>query len=109
MNTALSGFRAWLIQRVTAVLLVLGSVLLLSLFIFPPATGFAAWQAWIHGGLTIVVILLFAFSIALHAWVGMRDVLMDYVHIVSLRLTLLTVLAVYLAGNIFWLLWILFS
>ncbi len=107
MNTALSGFKAWLIQRLTAVLLVLGSLMLLGLFAFPPAQGFDAWQAWIHEPWPVVSILLFSLALVLHAWVGVRDVIMDYVHSVALRLMALTVLAGYLLGSFFWLLWIL--
>jgi succinate dehydrogenase / fumarate reductase membrane anchor subunit len=107
MKPAFSGFRAWLVQRVTALFLVLGSLLLLSLFLCSPASGFSEWQAWTHSPVTVIALLLFSVSIALHAWVGMRDVIMDYVHVVGLRLTALSVLALYLLGSLFWLLWIL--
>ncbi|MDX1335209.1 MAG: succinate dehydrogenase, hydrophobic membrane anchor protein [Gammaproteobacteria bacterium] len=107
MNTALSGFKAWLIQRLTAVLLVLGSFMLLGLFAFPPAQGFDAFQDWIHEPWPVVSILLFGLALVMHAWVGVRDVIMDYVHSVALRLMALTVLAGYLLGSFFWLLWIL--
>jgi succinate dehydrogenase / fumarate reductase membrane anchor subunit len=107
VNTALGGFKAWLVQRLTAVLLVFGSLMLLALFACPPAQGFDAWQAWIHEPWPVVSILIFSLALVLHAWVGVRDVIMDYVHSVALRLMALTILAGYLLGCFFWLLWIL--
>jgi succinate dehydrogenase / fumarate reductase membrane anchor subunit len=47
---------------------------------------------------------LFAFSLAWHAWVGVRDILMDYIHPTALRLSLqvatLLLLAVYLGWTV---------
>jgi succinate dehydrogenase / fumarate reductase membrane anchor subunit len=51
-----------------------------------------------------VATLLFAASLAWHAWVGMRDILMDYVKPAGLRLGLevltLLVVAAYLGWTI---------
>ena len=88
-----SGQRAWLLQRFTALavllLLVLGAVTLVG-------AGGSAWDRWhalatsTHGA---VLILVFFVSIALHAWVGVRDVVLDYVHAPAVRLPLLAVVA----------------
>lgn len=102
----MSGFRAWLIQRITAVLLVIGSCLLLYLFYVSPAADYSSWQDWIQKPLPVIAMLLFGVAIALHAWVGIRDVIMDYIHSSTQRVAVLTVLAVYLLGNLFWLIWI---
>jgi len=51
-----------------------------------------------------VALLLFAASLAWHAWVGMRDILMDYIKPDGLRLSLqvgtLLVIAAYLGWAI---------
>jgi succinate dehydrogenase / fumarate reductase membrane anchor subunit len=51
-----------------------------------------------------VATLLFAVSLAWHAWVGMRDILMDYIKPTGLRLSLeiftLVILAVYVAWTV---------
>lgn len=107
MSAAMSGFRAWLIQRITAVLLVIGSCLLLSLFFVQPVADYTSWQEWIQKPLPVIAMLLFGVAIAMHAWVGIRDVIMDYIHSATQRVAFLTVLAVYLLGNLFWLIWIL--
>ena len=46
---------------------------------------------------------------ALHAWVGMRDIFMDYVHPIGWRLALTLAVIVILAGSVVWLAAVLFS
>jgi len=80
------GLRDWLSQRVTAVLMALFTLLLLLQFVFGGPVGYDSWAAifsrqWMKV-LTFVVIV----SLAWHAWVGMRDVWMDYIKPVGLRL-----------------------
>lgn len=88
-----SGQRAWLLQRFTAIAI----LVLLALGAFTLVTaGGSAWQRWhalatsTHGA---VLVLAFFVSIALHAWVGVRDIALDYVHATALRLALLAVVA----------------
>jgi succinate dehydrogenase / fumarate reductase membrane anchor subunit len=50
-----------------------------------------------------VLIVLCGAAVALHAWVGMRDILMDYVHATGLRLALYLAVIVILAGSVAWL------
>ena len=51
----------------------------------------------------LVATLLFALSVLLHAWVGMRDIFMDYVHHTGLRLALYLAVIVTLVGSVAWL------
>lgn len=96
------GFRDWLSQRVTAVLMALFTLALLLQVIFGGPIGYDSWAAifsrqWMKV-LTFVVIV----SLAWHAWVGMRDVLMDYVKPVGARLVLQVGTIVWLVGNAGW-------
>ena len=80
------GFRDWLSQRATAVVMALFTLALLAQVIFGGPVGYDSWagifsRQWMKV-LTFVVIL----SLAWHAWVGMRDVWMDYIKPVGLRL-----------------------
>ncbi|MEW6119698.1 MAG: succinate dehydrogenase, hydrophobic membrane anchor protein [Pseudomonadota bacterium] len=102
-----TGTGTWLLQRATAVALaILLPVLLVRGFSAMPIdyTGWHAWlaPAWVRGAL-----LLLAAALALHSWVGMRDILMDYVKPVALRLTLYLVVMAVLAGSLVWLLLVL--
>lgn len=90
------GQHAWMLQRVTAlVLLLFVAVCAAYLLVGPPLT-FERWRAIAtstHGAVLIVV--LFA-ALALHAWVGIRDVVLDYVHPPAVRLPLLALIGVIL-------------
>jgi succinate dehydrogenase / fumarate reductase, membrane anchor subunit len=82
------GLRDWLAQRVTAVLMALFTVALLVQVLLPGPLDYDRWagifsQQWMKA-LTFVVIL----SLAYHAWVGMRDIWMDYVQPLGIRLGL---------------------
>ena len=102
MSRQASGLRAWLFQRVTAVYLLLYfPYLILTLASHPPADH-AALVEWLsHPGVAIAM-MLFVASLLLHAWVGVRDAVIDYVHPVAGRVTVLTVLALGLIACGLW-------
>lgn len=98
------GLRDWLAQRVTAVIMAIYTVVLSVVLVSNAPVTFAFWKNLFAQGWMRVATLLFAFSLAWHAWVGMRDVLMDYVKPTGLRLALeiscLVLLAAYLGWTI---------
>jgi succinate dehydrogenase / fumarate reductase membrane anchor subunit len=96
------GFRDWLAQRVTAVLMALFTVAVLAQVLMPGELGYDKWAGifaaqWMKV-LTFVVIV----SLAFHAWVGMRDIWMDYIKPVGLRLALQVFTLVWLVGCAGW-------
>ena len=84
-----SGMQAWALQRITAIYLALYITYMIGFFIFTPPASHEAWQNWIAQPHVSMAMLLFFGSIFFHAWVGVRNVLIDYVHLFSLRFTLL--------------------
>ena len=96
------GLRDWLAQRVTALLMALFTLLVLLQVLLPGELGYDRWAAifaaqWMKV-LTFVVIL----SLAYHAWVGVRDILMDYVKPVGVRLLVQVFTIVWLLGCAGW-------
>lgn len=96
------GFRDWLSQRVTAALMALFTIVLLAQVLFGGPMGYDRWagifsQQWMKV-LTFVVIV----SLLYHAWVGMRDVWMDYVQPVAIKLVLQVITIVWLVGCTGW-------
>jgi succinate dehydrogenase / fumarate reductase membrane anchor subunit len=89
------GLRDWLAQRVTALVMAIYAVVLVSALLFAPVVDAAYWHALMAGGFMRFLTFLFVISLAYHAWVGVRDIWMDYVQPVGVRLTLhvLTLLA----------------
>lgn len=81
------GVRDWLAQRVTAIVMASYTVILLAMFLTGSNYTYEGWagifaQQWFKlATFSVVICLLY------HAWVGMRDVWMDYVtHNVFVRL-----------------------
>jgi succinate dehydrogenase / fumarate reductase membrane anchor subunit len=96
------GLRDWLAQRVTALLMALFTLAVIVQVLLPGPLGYDRWagifaQQWMKV-LTFVVIV----SMLTHAWVGVRDVLMDYVHAVGVRLLLQVATIVWLVGCAGW-------
>lgn len=96
------GLRGWLAQRISAVVMAVYTiVLVVALAAIRPAD-YATWKTLFGHGLMRVATLLFIASVLLHAWVGMRDILMDYVKPTGLRLALHVAVIVLLVGYAGW-------
>ena len=102
------GLRDWLAQRVTAAIMAVYSVIVLAVVLNKPPLTYAAWKDLFAQGWMRVATLLFAASLAWHAWVGVRDILMDYVRPDGLRLTLQILTLLLLAAYVGWAVQILF-
>jgi succinate dehydrogenase / fumarate reductase membrane anchor subunit len=102
MSRRASGLRAWFLQRATAIYLILFTLYMLQHLIFYAPADHAAWRAWLAQPQVSLATLLFFASLLLHAWVGIRDVIIDYVHPTAIRLTVLTVIGFGLVGCAAW-------
>ena len=96
------GLRDWLAQRVTAALMALFTLALIVQVLLPGEMGYDKWSGifshqWMKV-LTFVVIV----ALLYHVWVGMRDVWMDYVKPVAIRLVLQVFTIVWLTGCAGW-------
>lgn len=93
------GLIDWLIQRVTAVLMVL-YLLLLTWIFANQASDYAGLKSIFANQWMRIFSLLVFIGLCWHAWIGVRNVLMDYVKITSIRLSMqiltVTVLLFYL-------------
>ena len=96
------GLRDWLVQRVTAVLIGLFTLVVLVQVLLPGAMGYDKWAGiFAHQWMKVLTFVAIV-SLAWHAWVGMRDVLMDYVKAVGMRLALQVAVIVWLVGCCGW-------
>ncbi len=96
------GLRDWLLQRLTAALMATYTVLVLALACWKAPASYADWKAIFSGGLVRVCTMVFMAALLYHAWVGMRDILMDYVKPALARLALETAVGVVLLGYLVW-------
>ncbi|MFY7940463.1 MAG: succinate dehydrogenase, hydrophobic membrane anchor protein [Burkholderiaceae bacterium] len=96
------GLRDWLSQRITATLMALFTVVVIVQILLPGEMGYDKWAGifasqWMKV-LTFVVII----ALLMHVWVGMRDVWMDYVKPLAIRLALEVFTIVWLVGCAGW-------
>ena len=100
---ARGGTGSWLLQRSTALGMALAVPLFFGAWALHGPFDFASWRAFVSLLPVRLALLLFGLALALHAWVGMRDIFMDYVHLVMLRLLLNALVILSLAASVLWL------
>lgn len=89
------GMRDWLAQRITGVILAVYAILLVTLVFTRKEMSYGVWAGLFAESWMKVATLLAVLALIYHAWVGVRDIYMDYIKPTAIRLTLqvLTILA----------------
>ena len=106
---ALEGLRPWLLQRLTALYMVVYTIYAVVYWTVVSTLSYSNWQRWLADEFNMVLLGLFYLSLLIHAWVGIRDVLLDYIKPLLLRLILLFLVAGSLMGAAIWMMKILLS
>lgn len=96
------GLKDWLVQRISAVVMALYTLLWLAIALGRGGIDYPLWQELFANGAFRVATALFWLALLWHAWVGMRDIWMDYVKPAALRLTVETLTALTLLGYAAW-------
>ena len=91
------GLRDWAMQRATAVLMLIYTTALIVFLLALPGD-YAAWQAFFSQTWVKVFTQISFIALFLHAWVGIRDLWMDYIKPFGLLLFLQVATIVWLAG-----------
>jgi len=95
------GLKDWLAQRVTALVMIVYTVIFL-VALGRGTVSYASWKALFAQEWMRFATLLFVASVLIHAWVGVRNVWMDYVKHTGLRLALQIVTILWLVGCAGW-------
>ncbi|HUQ76205.1 MAG TPA: succinate dehydrogenase, hydrophobic membrane anchor protein [Burkholderiales bacterium] len=96
------GLGSWLAQRITAVVIVIYTLIVLVMFMTGRPLSYGVLKDLFTQGWMRVATLMFAIAVAWHAWVGVRDIVMDYARPESLRLSLHVLTILLLLGYIGW-------
>jgi succinate dehydrogenase / fumarate reductase membrane anchor subunit len=96
------GLSEWLLQRLTAVVMAIYTVVAFGYVLYRKPAGYADWTAMFSGPFFRLFTMLFIVALLYHAWVGVRDILMDYIRATGVRLVAQCVVGVAL---LFYLLW----
>lgn len=79
------GMRLWLSQRLTALLMAVYITGLIAVLLCVKPNSYLAWHAFASSWIFKVCTLMFFVSLSMHAWLGVRDVLRDYIFNKTLR------------------------
>ncbi len=87
------GQRAWVLQRLTALMVLLFLALAAATVLVGPPLSYERWHALATSAPGAVLIVIFFAALCGHAWVGIRDIVLDYIQPTALRLSVLALIA----------------
>jgi succinate dehydrogenase / fumarate reductase membrane anchor subunit len=96
------GLKDWLAQRITAVVMAVYTILIFVLLLGQERITYESWRDFMSGGFVRFLTFLFIVSLMYHAWVGVRDIWMDYVKPNGVRLALHVLTLLALVGYTGW-------
>ena len=100
------GMRAWLMQRLTGLVMAIYSVMLVARAFDIKPHDYQSWLVFFEPWWIKVASLLFWISLTIHAWLGIRDVLKDYVPNAQMRTVMLNVVITLLWVYLGWATWL---
>lgn len=104
MNWRVQGFRAWLIQRLSAVYILAFLLVFLAMLAASYPLSYGAWRNMMGNSMMAVTTAIFFLAVIFHGWIGIRDVLIDYVHNFALRFAALALVGLALLAMALWML-----
>ncbi len=96
------GMKDWLAQRITAIVLAVYSLILFFVWAGTDDLNYRAWSGIFASSWMKVLTLMAVIALAWHAWIGVRDIYMDYIKPTWLRLTLQVATILVLIGYAAW-------
>jgi succinate dehydrogenase / fumarate reductase, membrane anchor subunit len=103
------GMRLWLSQRLTALVMAFYIIALVILLLIVQPNNYSAWHAFVAPVWFRIATLIFFMCLFMHAWLGVADVLKDYVFNKTLRAYMQIAVDVLLIAYLFWLTFILWN
>ncbi|CAX58827.1 Succinate dehydrogenase hydrophobic membrane anchor protein [Erwinia billingiae Eb661] len=89
-----NGVHDWLLLRAAAMIMTLYVIYILGFVVMSGTLTYDIWRGFFASNFTKVFTLLTLFSILVHGWIGMWQVLTDYIKPVAIRLMLQLVVVV---------------
>jgi len=96
------GLRDWLAQRITAVIMALFFLFVAGYLLLQPGVNYDVWTRLFSNNVTRSFALLFLLSLFYHAWIGVRDIVMDYVKPAGVRFIIHVVVILALVMYAIW-------
>ncbi len=96
------GLRDWLAQRITAVIMLAYTLLVIMALVMLPKFDYFTWKALWQMPLMRYASVLFMLALLYHSWIGVRNIFMDYIKDTGIRLTLYVVVILALVAYGAW-------
>ena len=103
------GLRDWAVQRITGGIIAVYSFFFVCVLLAQPTLDFLTWRSLFTHTWMRVPSFVCLLAVYVHAWVGVRDILMDYIKPTTLRLCLQVTVVVFLIAYTVWSVQILWS
>ena len=96
------GLRDWLAQRLTAVLMVVYTLFIAGYVLLHPDMGYDRWTGLFSNQVMRSFTLLLLLALYYHAWIGVRDIVMDYIKPAGIRLAIYVLVILALLLYVIW-------
>ncbi|HCH01653.1 MAG TPA: succinate dehydrogenase, hydrophobic membrane anchor protein [Vibrio sp.] len=96
-----NGVHDYLLIRATGIIMTLYTVYMLSFLAWGPDINYLSWQSFFSGTFTKVFTMVALLCVLIHAWIGMWQVLTDYIKPTAVRVALQLVIIVTLIAYFF--------
>ena len=96
------GLMDWLIQRLTAIVMAVYTLLVLAIALWNGGIDYSLWMELFASGPFKLASFLFMVALLYHAWIGMRDILMDYIKPAGVRLLFESLTVIVLVAYLGW-------
>jgi succinate dehydrogenase / fumarate reductase membrane anchor subunit len=96
------GLRDWLVQRISAVVMALYALFITGYALAQPHLDYDSWTRMFSSNILRSFTLLAMLALYYHAWIGVRDIVMDYVKPAGVRLVIHVLVILALILYFFW-------
>ncbi len=92
----------WLLQRLTAIVMAVYTVVLVAMLVARRPSTFERWSEMFASGFFRMATFIAVAALLYHAWVGVRDIVMDYIASTRVRLAAQTLVGLGLLACLAW-------
>lgn len=97
-----SGMKAWLIQRFSGIYIGVFAVVMALIVWTHQPLDYAQWVALFAQPWLQISLSLFTVALLFHAWIGLRDVILDYIHPIWIKMLVMSAVVLMLLASGFW-------
>ena len=102
MNRRAQGLRSWIWQRISAIYIALVILLFFVSLLRGTWSSYHQWHEWVANPVISIILVMFFLMVFIHAWVGVRDVILDHVKPLCFRAAVLLLASLGLGFCLIW-------